>query len=68
MILFFAGQVRNVVDFGAFIDIGVGSDALLHVSAMRGRSTDSFTVGARIAVRIRNVDFSRQRIQLDLDA
>lgn len=56
------GTVRNVVDFGAFVDIGVKQDGLLHVSKMP--RDVSLTVGDIIRVRILNVDTDRQRISL----
>jgi uncharacterized protein len=56
------GTVRNVVDFGAFIDIGVKQDGLLHRSQIpRGVS---LTVGDVIEVQINNVDSERGRISL----
>ncbi|MEX0593406.1 MAG: Tex family protein [Balneolaceae bacterium] len=64
------GTVRNVVDFGAFVDIGVKADGLLHVSKMRrdGRRVqnvhDEVRVGEVIEVSIESVDIQRQRIGL----
>jgi uncharacterized protein len=56
------GTIRNVVDFGAFIDIGVKQDGLLHISQIpRG---DKLRVGDVIEVKIRNVDKARGRIGL----
>ena len=56
------GTVRNVVDFGAFIDIGVKQDGLLHRSQIpRGVS---LTVGDVIEVQINNIDSERGRISL----
>ncbi len=56
------GTVRNVVDFGAFIDIGVKQDGLLHISQIpRGQS---LSVGDVLEVKIRNVDKDRGRIGL----
>jgi protein Tex len=56
------GTVRNVVDFGAFIDIGVKQDGLLHISQVpRGQS---LSVGDVLEVKIRNVDQDRGRIGL----
>lgn len=57
------GTVRNVVDFGAFIDIGVKRDGLLHRSATpRGTI---LSVGQTIKVAIKEVDANRSRISLD---
>ena len=66
-----AGTVRNVVDFGAFVDIGLKNDALLHVSKMRRpgqRSvapTDVLKVGEVINVAIEKIDFDKERVSLD---
>jgi protein Tex len=57
-----AGTVRNVVDFGAFVDIGVKQDGLLHRSQIPGG--ESYTVGDVIDVVILNVDSERERISL----
>jgi len=62
--------VRNVVPFGVFFDIGVGRDALLHVSAVEGATAASlgsrFRVGDRVDVRVADVDPERRRINLRL--
>jgi len=66
------GTVRNVVDFGAFVDIGVKQDGLLHISQMRkGRERVSdphevVAVGDIINVEITNIDLERGRIGLAL--
>jgi uncharacterized protein len=64
------GTVRNVVDFGAFVDIGVKQDGLVHVSEMsaqRVRSPlDVVQVGDQIDVRVVSVDLQRQRIALSM--
>jgi len=64
------GSVRNVVDFGAFVDIGVKQDGLVHVSEM----ADTFVrdplavvaVGQIVTVRVMSVDINRGRIQLSM--
>ena len=62
------GTVRNVVDFGAFVDIGVHEDGLLHVSEMSDRfirhPREVVSVGDVIEVRIKSVDLQRKRISL----
>jgi protein Tex len=64
------GTVRNVVDFGAFVDIGVKTDGLLHISQMRtdgkrvGNVLDEMSVGDVIDVEVLNIDRKRQRIGL----
>jgi protein Tex len=66
------GTVRNVVDFGAFVDIGVKQDGLLHISQMskgRERVTDPHdvvSVGDIINVEITSIDLERGRIGLAL--
>jgi uncharacterized protein len=56
------GTVRNVVDFGAFIDIGVKQDGLMHRSQIpRG---ETLQVGQVIMVAIQNVEKERGRISL----
>lgn len=59
------GTVRNVVDFGAFVDIGVKIDGLLHKSQMRKIST-GLAVGQVIDVVVASVDSERDRIALEL--
>lgn len=64
------GTVRNVVDFGAFIDIGVKQDGLVHISQMsRERVTSPYevlSVGERVEVTIQEVDIKRGRISLSM--
>lgn len=64
------GTVRNVVDFGAFVDIGVKQDGLLHISKMSNRRItnphDVVSVGDIIKVRIASVDEQRGRISLEM--
>ncbi|MCS7027762.1 MAG: RNA-binding transcriptional accessory protein [Bacteroidia bacterium] len=65
------GTVRNVVDFGAFVDIGVKNDALLHISKMgRGSFVKSpyevVQVGDIIQVSIESIDRVKQKVSLRL--
>jgi uncharacterized protein len=64
------GTVRNVVDFGAFVDIGVKQDGLVHVSEMADRFVkDPLTVvavGQVVQVRVLKVDVQRGRVQLSM--
>ncbi len=63
------GTVRNVVDFGAFVDIGVKQDGLIHKSRMGNRVRDPLevlSVGQIVKVRIIEVDLQRMRIGLEL--
>ena len=62
------GTVRNVVDFGCFVDIGVHHDGLLHISEMSDRyikhPSELFKTGDIIEVRIKDVDVAKHRISL----
>lgn len=64
------GTVRNVVDFGAFVDIGVKHDGLVHISKMTKKFTcdprSVVSVGDIVDVWIDSVDLKRQRIQLTM--
>ena len=61
------GVVRNVVDFGLFIDIGVGQDGLLHRSQLaKGKQLHQYTVGQVLQLVVNNVDLKRNRIELSL--
>jgi len=64
------GTVRNVVDFGAFVDIGVKHDGLVHVSEMAERFVrDPLTVvavGQVVQVRVMEVDKQRERVKLSM--
>ena len=62
------GTVRNVVDFGCFVDIGVHHDGLLHISEMSDRyikhPSELFKTGDVIEVRIKDVNVEKHRISL----
>lgn len=64
------GTVRNVVDFGAFIDIGVKQDGLLHISKMKQgfvkNPSEVVAAGDVLEVTITEVDLDRKRISLSL--
>lgn len=64
------GTVRNVSDFGAFVDIGVHQDGLVHKSQMEDRFVkhplDIVKVGDIVEVRILDVDLKRKRISLSM--
>ena len=65
----FDGVVRTVADFGAFVDIGVHQDGLVHISKLaKGfvkRASDVVAVGDVIPVRVIEVDVARKRISLE---
>ena len=61
------GTVRNVTNFGAFIDIGLKNDALLHISEFPTRINDLLSilsVGDIIKVKIKGVELERGRVSL----
>lgn len=64
------GTVRNVVDFGAFVDIGIKQDGLIHRSEIANRyvknPSEYLAVGDIVEVMIINVDKARNRVQLSL--
>ena len=64
------GTVRNVVDFGAFVDIGVGQDGLVHISKLSDRFVkhpmDVVSVGDVVTVWIEDVDVERGRVALTM--
>lgn len=64
------GTVRNIVDFGAFVDIGIKNDALLHKSEMAEKFVkDPFEIlqlGDIIEARVIKIDLSKQRVSLSL--
>lgn len=64
------GTVRNVIDFGAFVDIGVHQDGLVHISQICDRyikhPTDVLSVGDIVKVRVLEVDAKKKRISLSM--
>ena len=66
------GTVRNVVDFGAFVDIGVHEDGLVHISQLGNRfvknPSEVVKVGDVVKVRVLSVDVKKQRISLTMKA
>ena len=64
------GTVRNVVDFGAFVDIGVKTDGLVHISELSDRyikhPLDAVSVGDNVKVRILEVDKKQKKISLSM--
>ena len=65
-----SGTVRNVIDFGAFVDIGVHEDGLVHISEITNRyikhPSEVLSVGDIVDVRVLAVDKKRQRISLTM--
>lgn len=64
------GTVRNVIDFGAFVDIGVHQDGLVHISQMTDRyikhPLEVVSVGDIVEVKVLSVDLQKKRIQLTM--
>lgn len=65
-----SGTVRNVIDFGAFVDIGVHQDGLVHISEMSDKyikhPLEVVSVGDVVKVKVMSVDKIRKRIQLTM--
>ncbi|MBR6761899.1 MAG: RNA-binding transcriptional accessory protein [Oscillospiraceae bacterium] len=66
----FVGTVRNIIDFGAFVDIGVHEDGLVHISRLSNRFVkhplDVVKVGQIVRVHVLDVDIGRKRISLTM--
>ena len=64
------GTVRNVIDFGAFVDIGVHQDGLVHISQMTDRyikhPMEAVSVGDIVEVKVLSVDMAKKRISLTM--
>lgn len=64
------GTVRNVIDFGAFVDIGVHQDGLVHISEIVDRyikhPSEVLSVGDEVQVKIMSVDLNKKRIALTM--
>ena len=64
------GTVRNVIDFGAFIDIGLKNDALVHISEITDKyikhPSEVLSVGEIVKCRVLNIDKNKKRVSLTL--
>ena len=64
------GTVRNVIDFGAFVDIGVHQDGLVHISQITDRfirhPLEAVSVGDIVEVQVLSVDVPKKRISLTM--
>ena len=64
------GTVRNVIDFGAFVDIGVHQDGLVHISQICDRyikhPLEALSVGDIVEVKVLDVDLQKKRIALTM--
>lgn len=64
------GTVRNVIDFGAFVDIGVHQDGLVHISQITDKfikhPSEALSVGDVVTVKVLDVDIAKKRISLSM--
>ena len=64
------GTVRNVIDFGVFVDIGVHQDGLVHISQITDKfikhPLEAVSVGDIVDVKVMSVDMKKKRIQLTM--
>ena len=64
------GTVRNVVDFGAFIDIGIKNDGLVHISQISNKyikhPSEVLKVGDIVKVKILEIDLEKQKVKLTM--
>ena len=64
------GTVRNIVDFGAFVDVGVKHDGLVHISEMSDsfvkNPSDIVSVGDIVKVKVIDIDQERQKVKLSM--
>lgn len=64
------GTVRNVIDFGVFVDIGVHQDGLVHISQICDRfikhPLEAVKLGDIVTVKVLSVDLQRKRISLTM--
>ena len=64
------GTIRNVIDFGVFVDIGVHQDGLVHISELSDEyikhPSDKFKVGQSVNVKVIGVDIKKNRISLSM--
>lgn len=64
------GTVRNVIDFGAFVDIGVKHDGLVHISQLSDKyvknPSEIISVGDIVKVKVLSIDKDRQKVSLTM--
>ena len=64
------GTVRNVIDFGAFVDVGVKHDGLVHISEMSDKfvknPSEIVSVGDIVKVNVIAIDMERQKVKLSM--
>ena len=64
------GTVRNVIDFGAFVDVGVKHDGLVHISQMADKyikhPSEIVSVGDIVKVKVIGIDTEKQKVRLSM--
>ena len=64
------GTIRNVIDFGAFVDIGVKYDGLVHISEMSDKyiknPSEIVSVGDIVKVKVIKIDYERKKVGLSM--
>ena len=70
-VMILKGTVRNVIDFGAFVDIGVHQDGLVHISELTDKKfvkhpLEVVSVGDIVEVKVIGVDMQKKRISLSM--
>ena len=64
------GTVRNITDFGAFVDVGVKHDGLVHISEMSDKfvkkPTDIVSIGDIVKVKVIGIDYEKQKVKLSM--
>ena len=64
------GTIRNVIDFGAFVDIGIKSDGLVHISNISNdyikNPLEELSVGQNVKVKVISVDLEKNRVSLSM--
>ena len=64
------GTIRNVIDFGAFVDIGVKHDGLVHISEMADKfvrnPSEIVSVGDIVKVKVIGIDREKQKVKLSM--
>ena len=64
------GTVRNVIDFGAFVDVGVKHDGLVHISEMADKfvknPSEIVSVGDIVKVKVIGIDREKQKVSLSM--
>ena len=64
------GTVRNITDFGCFVDVGVKHDGLVHISEMSDKFVKSpsaiVSIGDIVKVKVIGIDFEKQKVKLSM--